>query len=206
MAALIYKFARKFINRSERLANKLRIFRARALGVRVGRNVRIGRNVEFRFTQPSLQERRLVLGDDVTIDSGTILDTFGGSIAIATGTIVGPGCLIYGHGGITIGCYSLISPKCTILSSNHDFSQPHVRLRDLADVIAPTSIGDNCWLGSATCVMAGTTIGDDTIVAAGSIVTRDLTAMSVARGAPAKVVRSRLEDASTQATERSQPC
>jgi acetyltransferase-like isoleucine patch superfamily enzyme len=56
-------------------------------------------------------------------------------------------------------------------------------------------IGSNVWIGSGCIILPGVTIGDDTVVAAGSIVTKDIPAGSVAAGVPARVIRGRVERA-----------
>ena len=53
----------------------------------------------------------------------------------------------------------------------------------------PIHIGRNCWLGSGVCVMPGVTIGDNTVIGAGSVVTKDIPANVVAYGTPCKVIR-----------------
>ncbi|WP_343206255.1 DapH/DapD/GlmU-related protein [Arthrobacter yangruifuii] len=55
---------------------------------------------------------------------------------------------------------------------------------------APITIGRNVWLGSNVTVLPGISIGDDSVVAAGAVVTRDIPPRSLAVGAPAKVIRS----------------
>lgn len=58
---------------------------------------------------------------------------------------------------------------------------------------APITIGDDCWLGGSVIVLPGVTIGDNVIVGAGSIVTKDLPSNTVVAGNPARVIR-KLED------------
>ena len=160
---------------------------ARSRGVQIGRGVIIGRNVEFRFSQSPYIPRRIKICDNVKIDSGSILDCYGGMIEIGNDTIVGPGCVLYGHGGLSIGKECLISPHCLIYSSNHGIPGPELGIRHTADTLARTSIGDDCWLGSGTSVMAGVTINRGVVVGAGSVVTKDIAAFALANGIPAKV-------------------
>lgn len=55
---------------------------------------------------------------------------------------------------------------------------------------APVSIGRNVWIGANATILAGVTIGDDAVVAAASVVTKDVPAQAIVVGSPARVVRS----------------
>lgn len=57
------------------------------------------------------------------------------------------------------------------------------------ELIAPVTIGDNCWLGGGAIIMPGVTIGANTVIAAGSLVTRSIPAGVLAMGSPCRVVR-----------------
>ena len=61
-------------------------------------------------------------------------------------------------------------------------------LRDSGHVVGNIIIGDNCWIGANSVITKGVSIGDGTIIGAGSIVTKDIPPMSIAVGAPARVI------------------
>ncbi|MGY1607517.1 MULTISPECIES: DapH/DapD/GlmU-related protein [unclassified Geodermatophilus] len=63
-------------------------------------------------------------------------------------------------------------------------------MREKWEAAAPITIGDDVWLGGGAIVLPGVTIGENTVVGAGSVVTRDLPADVVAVGNPARVVRT----------------
>ena len=88
---------------------------------------------------------------------------------------------------ITIGDDVQIGPNVQLLTATHPL-EPQPR-RDKWEAAEPITIGDNVWLGGGVIVCPGVTIGADTVVGAGSVVTRDLPAGVIAVGSPARVVR-----------------
>jgi len=102
---------------------------------------------------------------------------------------------VYGNFGLTlvddthiyVGDYTMFGPHVTIATAGHPI-HPELRQRGL-QYNMPVRIGSNCWLGAGVIVLPGVTIGDNTVVGAGSVVTRDLPANVVAVGNPCRVLR-----------------
>lgn len=92
-------------------------------------------------------------------------------------------CKIRCHKSITIGDGCAISHDFTVMDSN-----AHKLNGDTGT--EPVHIGNNVWIGTRVLVMPGVTIGDGAIVAAGSVVTRDVPAKTVVAGVPARVIKS----------------
>jgi maltose O-acetyltransferase len=88
---------------------------------------------------------------------------------------------------VTIGDDVQIGPHVQLLTATHPL-EPEPR-RDKWEAAEPIVIGDNVWLGGGVIVCPGVTIGADTVVGAGSVVTRDLPPGVVAVGSPARVIR-----------------
>ncbi|MFE6689175.1 sugar O-acetyltransferase [Streptomyces sp. NPDC057743] len=89
---------------------------------------------------------------------------------------------------ITIGADVRMGPRCQLYTANHS---DRAALRHGAwESARPIRVGDGAWLGGGVIVLPGVTIGADTVVGAGSVVTKDLPAGVVAVGNPARVVRS----------------
>ncbi|MDR1598619.1 MAG: sugar O-acetyltransferase [Oscillospiraceae bacterium] len=88
---------------------------------------------------------------------------------------------------IDIGDYCLIAPNVVISTSGHPLL-PILREHHYVYNL-PVRIGRNVWLGSGAQVMPGVTIGDDSVIGAGSVVTRDIPANALAFGAPCRVIR-----------------
>ena len=88
---------------------------------------------------------------------------------------------------IYIGDYTMLGPNVTIATAGHPID-PELRRRGLQYNL-PVRIGRNCWLGAGVIVMPGVTIGDNTVIGAGSEVTKDIPAGVVAVGNPCRVLR-----------------
>ena len=97
--------------------------------------------------------------------------------------------VILGGSGITIGKRVMIGPNCTLAAGNHDYRQTDRPLR-FADAVSagPIVIEDDAWLGASVVVTDGVTIGRGAVIGAGAVVTRDIPAMAVATGVPARVI------------------
>lgn len=88
---------------------------------------------------------------------------------------------------IYVGDYTMIGPNVTIATAGHPILP---ELREKAyQFNQPVHIGRNCWLGAGVVVLPGVTIGDNSVIGAGSIVTKDIPANVVAVGNPCRVLR-----------------
>lgn len=97
--------------------------------------------------------------------------------------------VILGGTGVTIGDRVMVGPNCTLSASNHDYRQTHTPVRFAGAVSAgPIVIEDDAWLGASVVVTDGVTIGKGAVVGAGAVVTRDVPAMAIAAGVPARVI------------------
>lgn len=88
---------------------------------------------------------------------------------------------------IYIGADTMIGPNVTIIAGNHPIS-PKLRQKHLQYNL-PVHIGANCWIGAGAVILPGVSIGDNSIIGAGSIVTRDIPANVIAAGNPCRVLR-----------------
>lgn len=111
---------------------------------------------------------------------------FGKNITIGKNVFINACCCFQDQGGITLGDGSLIGHRVVLATINHGFS-PEERSSCRP---APIVIGRNVWIGSGAIVLPGITIGDNAIVAAGAVVTRDVAEGSVVAGTPARFIRS----------------
>lgn len=87
---------------------------------------------------------------------------------------------------VIIGSNVRIGPNCRLHAASHD-----LEVDEFPQTGDDIVIGNNCWLGASAVVLPGITIGDGAVVAAGSIVTRDVAEYTVVAGTPARVVRRR---------------
>jgi maltose O-acetyltransferase len=113
---------------------------------------------------------------------------YGRYISIGARTFVNFGAVFLDAAPITVGADVQIGPNVQLLTPTHELDTE--RRRAGWEKAVPVTIGDNVWLGGGVIVCPGVTIGADTVVGAGSVVTRDLPAGVLAVGNPARVVRS----------------
>ena len=102
----------------------------------------------------------------------------------------------YGEPGDTSGLVSIgngvrIAAHCMIVAGNHRFEDTSKPIHGQGIEPKPITIGDDVWIGGSVNIMAGVTIGHGSVIGAGSVVTKDIPPMSVAVGAPAKVIKTR---------------
>lgn len=109
----------------------------------------------------------------------------GKNISVGKNVFINAGCCFQDQGGIAIGDGALIGHQVVLATLNHDLN-PERRGSMHA---APIAIGKNVWIGAHATVLAGVTIGDNAVIAAGAVVNRDIPADTVAAGVPAKVIR-----------------
>ena len=88
---------------------------------------------------------------------------------------------------IYIGDYTKLGPNVTLATAGHPIL-PELRMKT-SQYNLPIRIGCNCWLGAGVIVLPGITIGDNSVIGAGSVVTKDIPANVVAVGSPCKVLR-----------------
>ena len=88
---------------------------------------------------------------------------------------------------VYVGDYTMIGPNVTIAVAGHPIL-PELR-QQAYQFDAPVRIGKNCWIGAGVLILPGVTIGDDVVIGAGSVVTKDLPDRVVAAGNPCRVMR-----------------
>lgn len=109
----------------------------------------------------------------------------GKNMHIGKHVFINAGCKFQDQGGIYIGDGALIGHNAVLATLNHN-PDPEKRQNLLP---APIHIGKNVWIGANVTVLPGVTIGDDAIVAAGAVVTRNVEAKTVVAGVPAKLIK-----------------
>lgn len=103
---------------------------------------------------------------------------------------VGPECHL--SAPVSVGRYSMLAPRVAIVGADHVYTEPGVPAIFAGRPAMPaTVIGSDVWLGYGVIVLAGVTIGDATIVGAGSVVTSDLPPSMICVGNPARPIRAR---------------
>ncbi|EAJ2282061.1 sugar O-acetyltransferase [Campylobacter upsaliensis] len=111
---------------------------------------------------------------------------FGRNIRVGKNFFMNSACTFMDRGGITIGDDVFIAPKVCLTTINHDFN-PHNRK---ATFTKPIVIKDRVWIGINATICPGVTIGENSVVAAGSVVTKDVPPNVIVGGNPAKILKT----------------
>ena len=124
-------------------------------------------------------------------ESATIVAPFycdhGHGIRLGEDVFINADCVLLDGGLITIGAHTRLGPKCQLYTPTHPLDA--MERRRPTETAHPITIGEDCWLGGGVIVCPGVTIGDRCIIAAGSVVTRDIPSDCLAAGNPAVIKR-----------------
>ncbi len=125
------------------------------------------------------------VGENVWLNS-PLFASVGKYVSIGSGTYANMNLTLIDDWKITIGKNVLIGPNVTLSTTGHPIHPDH---RADGMYSFPITIGDNVWIGGNVMVLPGVTIGENSVIGAGSVVTKDIPANVVAFGAPCKVYR-----------------
>jgi len=131
---------------------------------RIGNNVYLGDNVELRCNGVN----EIKIGKNCTLNRGSII-----------------------LGNVRIGDNCLIAPLCVVSGSNHNFSNVNSNINKQGISSKGIIIKNNVWLGAQVTILDGVTIGENSIIGAGSVVTKSIPKNSIAVGNPCTVIKSR---------------
>ena len=124
------------------------------------------------------------VGKNLRIETPFYTD-FGKNITVGDDVFINAGCKFQDQGGVYIGDETFIGHNVVLATLDHDID-PAKRYMLHA---APIRIGKRVWIGSNVVITKGVTIGDNSVIAAGAVVTKDIPANVVAGGVPAKVIK-----------------
>ncbi len=144
---------------------------------------KFGAYFRYAFYRFTLQK----IGLDTYIGFGVLFSH--ADTKLGSGVYLGPGCNI---GKCTIGSDCLFGSAVHVLSGTkqHSFESLDVPVRDQGGEFTPINIGEDCWVGNGSIIMAD--VGDKCIIGAGSVVTKPVPDYSIVAGNPARVISSRL--------------
>lgn len=144
-------------------------------------------HVQMEKRREKLKEMFAEIGDECYVES-TFYSNFGGrNVHFGNGVYANFNLTLVDDTHIYVGDYTMIGPNVTIATAGHPIL-PQLRQQGL-QYNMPVRIGRNCWLGAGVIVLPGVTIGDNVVVGAGSVVTKDLPSNVVAVGSPCRVLR-----------------
>ncbi len=133
------------------------------------------------------------IGDNVYVGHYAILKAYyKNTLHIGSNTWVGQHCFFHSAGGISIGQGVGIGPGVKILTSHHETPQdPTMGVMESPLAFAPVVLEDGSDIGTGAIILPGVTVGNNAIVGAGAVVTKDVPKGAICYGAPAKVQRYR---------------
>ena len=154
---------------------------------------------EYNMIIPSKVEQRTaimkkILGktkDSFFIEQPFVCD-YGYNIEIGENFYANHNCVILDAAKVTFGDNVFIAPNCGFYTAGHPFDVED-RNKGL-EYAYPIKVGNNVWIGGNVVVLPGVTIGDNSVIAAGSIVNKDIPSGVVAAGNPCKIIRAITEE------------
>lgn len=148
---------------------------------------------EYNLLSPHQQKERdqlirsiLHMGEEGCIISPFYCD-YGYNIHIGRNFFANTNLVILDGARVTIGDHVFIAPHVGIYTAGHPLDVP--QRNEGLEYAYPITIGNNVWIGAHVCILPGVTIGDNTVIGAGSVVTKDIPSGVLAYGNPCKVIR-----------------
>lgn len=134
---------------------------------------KIGHNSEIRPYCTIIGTRNVVIGNNVIIPGGTTLGNLPGDEK----------SIIYIEDDVLLG------PNVAIYSSTHNYQNIEVSIKNQGYKVAETRLKKGCWIGINSVIMPGVTIGRNSVVAANSVVNKDVPDFTIVGGTPAKIIK-----------------
>ena len=160
--------------------------------IRIGRNVVIDDNVML--DAKGLDNEGITIEDEVFIGRNTILSCKGGDIVLQERANFGFNCYVFSSNRVVVGRDTLVAAYCYIVGGgSYHLANKEIPINQQADFEGKGGItlNENIWLGSHSVILDGVTIGQGSVVAAGSMVNKDVGEMVIVAGTPAQVLKER---------------
>lgn len=159
---------------------------ARRIG-RLGERVFIEHNVRLmRYPQ------NIRIDDEVVLKEGARMCACNDAATIEIGarTTVGYHTFVFASSSIKVGADCLIAPFAYLVDSDHGIARD-LRINQQPNTARPIVIGDDVWIGTGVRVLAGVTVGDGAVLAAGAVVKDDVPPYAIVGGIPARIIGER---------------
>lgn len=127
------------------------------------------------------------VGDKSTIEDYTVINNGVGEVLIGSDSRLGIGSVIMGP--VQIGDSTITGQNCLITGLDHNFHEFRKPIKDQGVTINPTYIGNGSFIGANVSILPGVFIGDNVVIGAGSVVTKDVPNNHMAVGNPARIVK-----------------
>jgi acetyltransferase-like isoleucine patch superfamily enzyme len=146
-----------------------------------------GRGLELQIARGA----RVDFGRFVWLGDGTKVRCHEGLVEIGEKTVLGQECTISAYRHVRIGAECVIADRAMFIDFDHGVVEVERPIRTQGIYMREVEVGSNVWIGYGACVLRGVRVGDNAIVGANSVVTKDVPANAVVAGIPAKVIRMR---------------
>jgi acetyltransferase-like isoleucine patch superfamily enzyme len=167
----------------------VRLWRLAWLRARVDGHVPV--TTQFDGAVRTARRPRLMLGEHCRLGVGVFFETGeGGAISLGRHVRINAGTMLVSYAGIVVGDHCLIGEYVSIRDADHG-TAPGSLMRVQPHISAPIRIGNDVWIARGVVVLKGVTIGDGSIIAANSVVTKDVPAGVIAGGVPARTIKTR---------------
>lgn len=155
----------------------------------VSRTIKLSATLNTSVDVDQIRERlNEIIGtelDGSTIVFAPFFTNFGRFIQIGKNVFINHACSFLDMGGITIEDHALIGPKVNLITENHPLDPADRR----ALICKPIVIKRNAWIGAGATILPGVTVGENAVVAAGAVVSKDVPANTIVGGVPAKIIK-----------------
>jgi acetyltransferase-like isoleucine patch superfamily enzyme len=136
---------------------------------------------------------RLVVGRWVHLGAGNKLRCHEGNLRIGDKCVFGKDNVVNAYLDIEFGGSTIVADWVYVCDFDHVFADIHTPIKDQGIVKSPVRIGPDTWIGTKVTVLRGVTVGHGSVLAANSVINRDVPPMSVVGGVPAKVIKNRVD-------------
>jgi acetyltransferase-like isoleucine patch superfamily enzyme len=175
------------------------MFLGKCVQIKHARKIRCGKNFTLGdySTLNALCKNGVTIGNNVTFGKNSniqcygVMSDLGDALIIGNNVGINANCYLAVRGKISIGNDVIMGPGVKIFSENHNFTRKDLPTRLQGVTKGDVVIGDDVWIGAGAIVLSGVRLGTGAIVAAGSVVNKDVDDFSIVGGIPAKFLKSR---------------
>lgn len=157
-------------------------------GVQVGAGSHISLGIRIE-RDPFVRENYFLIGKNAKIKGSCFFGIRDGFLKIGDKVSINHGANFLVYGPVVIGNNTRIALNCTLVSFNHNIADDEKSIVERGNNFKGIAIGENVWLGANVTVLDGVTIGNNCVIGAGSVVTRDVEENTVAAGNPCRLIR-----------------
>lgn len=175
------------------------LFLGKAVSLQHPQLISVGRSViiEDYVRIDALSQQGIILGDNVTIAKFTtiqctgVIRSLGIGLRVGNNSAIGAYSFLGAQGGIIIGNDVIMGPRVSFHAEDHRYEDPDIPIRLQGEIRRGILVENDCWIGGGAIILDGVHIGSGAIVAAGSVVTKDVPAFAIVAGSPARIIKQR---------------